>query len=136
MLKQTALGALLLLVVSALGASGAFAGVSIVCDEKAQIDAILSAGQRLGFAAQRQAFLAFLDQRNDRGDPACELSEPPQPGLVGDLVSTYEDNEFRPGQSHEVDVFEIHVGPRVVFGSANRYVGPRGDTLATSESGL
>jgi len=120
MFKTASLTALLLIC-----AGNAHASFSLVCDEKAQLDEILSANQDKGFDAAREKFLAFVDLRNEHGDPTCELSEPPQPERVGQVVSHYESIEFLPEQLHDVIVVEIRVGEHFVFGTINRFVGEK-----------
>ncbi len=106
-------------------AGGAQAGFSLVCDEKAQLEDILRTNQQDGFGAAREKFLAYIALRNEHEEPTCELSERPDPARVGEVVSRFEGVEFLPEQIHDVVIVEIKVGEHFVYGTINKFVGPK-----------
>lgn len=53
------------------------------------------------------------------------MSRIPERGTVRQVVATFDNIEFLPGQSHDVLIVEFQFGERTLFGTVNRYVSPK-----------
>ena len=67
--------------------TAAKADFSILCDEKAELEDILSANQQSGFKQASQVFRAYRDLIDERGEPSCAVAAVPFPTRVGGVVA-------------------------------------------------
>ncbi len=117
MLKRIAV-----LTLMACSGGAARADFSIICDERAQVEDILSTTREKGFQEATRKFRAYLALRDERNEPTCEVTRVPHPAKVGQVVSQFGSIEFLPDQLHDVLIVEIHSGERTLFGTLNHFI--------------